>query len=774
MRALTLIVAIAACTGGDPRFVPDTRRELAAGESAAALWIAQARSRATQDPAAVIAVGYLERLRIGLGSPFRLIENAMVDPRLDDSVRVRLAWALLARTADRAAYAIDPVVLDRVGAGSRGGVRTGRYHLDLIEGAVRHAADPLTGELAVRLAYALAATEGVISAGGLDIAARVTALVRDRELAQRDVTRLLREAATLHEDPLQLLRGWRAERRFAVEAPAMTPATEAAELRAMETAPRLARVIRDLGRGTPRAPLGFGERRPPSLLTGSAAERLRASADTLDAPPQTPIALASRLRRTELIESPWLDAAGRAARERFVAAAYSEERLIAELAMLTPGAERDPGPALVALDAAVGMRTWAQEPVWQPGMPGPATRELQERYGLASITFDEDVHAAWRPYLRRVLDTALADMVRVLPALDLRGLHIVFGDRPRPEATLAMHDPRRRTLTLPPATAAGTLAHEIAHDLDWQIALRRYRVRGDYASDRAVREGQDRLAQRVQVLAGAAVNPASDGTGDHARRPAEVFARNIDWFVAASLAAQGRTNGYLSSIQDEILTGYGTARAPDMTGAAGHALISILDEVAPVYPSTRDGFMRRYGLGRTLTPYDLVRRMLDVPIALDARTATDTAEVRLGIRLPGAVATRFAAIGRARTAGLAAIDQWLCRSLGAPFQPAAESARRAFVIEATRARARALGLNAARAAAGSDGERWVARRLYREQSPAGTEPDSALTETLQLIVQHTLRAGDAPLGPGWRIDLLVAPDHCGLIPLASPFLSVGP
>src|SRR5690242_8406552 len=39
-----------------------------------------------------VALGYLERLRLGLGSPFRLVDFALDDPRLDDSTRTRLAW----------------------------------------------------------------------------------------------------------------------------------------------------------------------------------------------------------------------------------------------------------------------------------------------------------------------------------------------------------------------------------------------------------------------------------------------------------------------------------------------------------------------------------------------------------------------------------------------------------------------------------------------------------------------------------------------------------
>src|SRR5438105_14831475 len=59
-----------------------------------------------------LALGYLERLRLGLGSPFRLADFALADPRLDDTTRMRVAWAILARVRRGAAYGVDPSVAD--------------------------------------------------------------------------------------------------------------------------------------------------------------------------------------------------------------------------------------------------------------------------------------------------------------------------------------------------------------------------------------------------------------------------------------------------------------------------------------------------------------------------------------------------------------------------------------------------------------------------------------------------------------------------------------
>src|SRR5688500_18246742 len=51
-----------------------------------------------------VAATYLERLRLGLGSPFRLIDYALADRMLSDSVRRLVAYAVLDRTLDGDTY----------------------------------------------------------------------------------------------------------------------------------------------------------------------------------------------------------------------------------------------------------------------------------------------------------------------------------------------------------------------------------------------------------------------------------------------------------------------------------------------------------------------------------------------------------------------------------------------------------------------------------------------------------------------------------------------
>lgn len=768
-RALTIALASAAFAACEPvhqdGLGPDARRELDEGRDAAAAWIMAGRAATTVDAATAVSLGYLERLRLGMGSPFRLIDYALADPRLDAGARRRVGWALLARTIDRAAYQIDEAALDRAGLGALELVPSvGHHHLNLIEGAVSESVDPRSGELAVRLAYALAAAEGSLPPRSPELVARVAALLRDRELARADALRLLRAASAAGQDPLRLVSTWRAERRFDVEAPPMAPLRQEAELQAIELAPRLARAVRDLTLQaeqirSARARPGPG---PIGLLGPAAALALRAAADSLDAPPQAPVSIAARMYRRELVEQPALEGGMLEQRVRFVEDGTSEERFVAEYSLVRRRSLYDVAPSLAALAAATGLRAYAQEQVWFPGFGGPTARELEERHGLF-VRFGDDVHADWRPYYRRMLDVAVQDLYRVLPALDLNGLTVVFGRQPRQGATLAMHDPKARRLLFPPGTTAGTITHEVAHDLDWQVALRRYRVRGDYATDRASRGRQDRLAMRIQDLANGSLDPTTNATGRlsaHARRPAEVFARNIDWFVAVSLAAQGRMNGYLSSVQDDMLTGYGTVRPPDISGAAGEALVDILDQVAPLYPSTRTWFLKSYGLSRALTPYDLARRVLEVPLPTVSA-------------VPGHVAfapsirpdLRFAALEEAREAGLAAIDAWVCRTPGAAYYRELERARRALVAEAAAARARGHAFAEARALAGTSGQMWMKRELLGAQWPS-PPLDSAGMALLQPVAEAARAVTEIQTaGESARFTLARPSERCAAAPL---------
>jgi hypothetical protein len=748
-----LLIGVAACEPVERTVrATDAPRALAAGEEYAVAVVAQGRTAATLDAGSVIVLGYLERLRLGLGSPFRLADQALQDPRLEPDSRRQVARAILARTLAGQTYEIDPFGLDRIGPAGLTGV--GQLHLELIEGAVAGAIDPRAGELAVRLAYALAVAEGSVGRRGVTLAAQAAALARDRHLAREDVRQLMRVAEGAGLDPVDLVPIWRAQRRFAVEAPPMIAVPLQAEREAMELAPRLASTIRSFG---PRVAANGRTMRtssPTPLLSPAAATWLAAITDSSAAPPQTPVVVAVDVHRKELLENPALTPREREARQAMLAAATNEERFAAHAALVYhAGRMRRAAPALVSMWAATALRAYAQEEVWFPGFGGPTARELEDRYGLAAVRFDDSVPAEWRPYYRRMLDQSLGDLYRVFPSLSLRGLSIQIGETNSRSATLALHDPRRRTIILPPGTGAGTIAHEIAHDMDWQVALRRYRVRGDYGSDRATRVAEDRLGGALRQLAAARLD-APTGVSDadrHANRPAEIFARSVDWFTVVSLAREGRTNGYLSSVQDDVLTGYGTVLPPDVTGSAGAALVAILDEVAPVFVSTRQWFLQSYGPERILTPYDLVRRVVEVsqPTTAAFRRPSHTAALE-----------RFRGIEDARDEVLRAIDAWICRAPAARYDRRLETTRRQLVVDAAAARARGAALEMGREIAGEPGAQWMRRRFFGAPWP-DPEIDPAVEELLAEIVAAAGSVGEAPLpvAPG-RFQLVNPESAC--------------
>src|SRR3954469_5949429 len=54
-----------------------------------------------------ITLAYGERARLGLGSPFRLMDQAMHDTRLPDSLRLDLAWSIAGQILDGDVYVTD-------------------------------------------------------------------------------------------------------------------------------------------------------------------------------------------------------------------------------------------------------------------------------------------------------------------------------------------------------------------------------------------------------------------------------------------------------------------------------------------------------------------------------------------------------------------------------------------------------------------------------------------------------------------------------------------
>lgn len=650
------------------------------------------------DSERVVALGYLERQRLGLGGPFRLIDYALGDPRLSIATRDSVSWALLARTLDGNADEVNPIALDSLtDSVSFVAAPDGNTQFALIERTVRDAHDPRAGELAVRLAYTLEAAEHRLRPDAPHIAAQAAALIRDRELAKRDVNDLLRAAWRDDADPLTLLQTWRRQRRFRVEQPLMERLPADVELEAMQLTPNLQDELRKASPASSKTT----EVDTNASLLGVAAGPLERLALGRARPPETPVVVAMWTHRDDLLNLPDGENGKRGARMRFLYRSRGEEGFAAERALVSQLA---PGIAVArtTLAAAVALRAYAQETPWYPGDPAPTDAQLEDRYGLTAVTFDSSVPSAWRPYYRAMLGSALSDLDRVLPSLDLTGLRVHFGENPLRGVALALHDPVHRVIYLPSATSAGTIAHEVAHDLDWQAAERRYAVRGDYATDRAVRDAHGgQLAASLRGLTAASLSAVDRDDRDVlSMRPTEVFARSVDWFVAVSLAREGRMNGYLSSVQDDLFTGYVTVTPPDVTGEAGSALVSVLDDVAPPSRSTRDWYLTRYGPGRVLTPYDLVRRVLEAPL--------DT----IGVDSTASLAALVAPVRGVRDSVMAIVDGGRCGNSAGDREQRLTAARRRLVELAARARASGIMRERGTVLAAEDAWRWAMLAPY--------------------------------------------------------------
>jgi hypothetical protein len=670
--------------------------------------IVQARDhqpRGSRGDELTVSLGYLERLRVGLGSPFRLVDYAIHDPRLSVSNRERVAWALLGRLRLGHAYEIDPAVLDGVGPwDSTGRGPSGTEHLALIERTIDHADDPRAGELTVRLAYMIAATRGTVSDGAPAIAAQVAAMVRDHELATTDLHRLLREAKHDQTHVLDEVHQRRVDRRFAVEDPPLAPLRSDLQVAAMERVPEVVRAIDSLGKGTPLSPSQVARR---SLLGELFADRLVELGRSL--PPVSPIVVTVRSHRDALLPNGAIDPAR--PQSRIVIAATNEETLIATMAPFSeqPDSLRRP-TALTLLSAAVAVRPLAQEQPWFPGLGGPTVAHLRTEHGLEAVTFDGAIPSRWRPYYLAQLDRAIRDMRSVLPIYFTNGLRFEFGIDPLPDSALAMHDPRSRTIRLSIATSGGTLAHEMAHDLDWQAARQLFADGRGYSTDRAMYEQRGLLASSIRGLAEARlVRPGGLPPGAKTgTRPAELFAQSTDWFVATALARHGRTNGYLSAAQDPMLTGY-AAGSPTAVGAVGtRALTSALEQMTYLPDSIRDGFIEQWADPTSTDPVLLVRRVLETPVSwrgvwrqpsllspvsLESGTSdelaciigSDSPEARARVRLLKLAIdsrARGAATRRARARPEAERPAWAHSLLGAPPWTPAEGDRVIGVLRA--------------------------------------------------------------------------------------------
>jgi hypothetical protein len=609
-----LIVAVA--LGARSGIGPSERARMLAGSDyldSAAVAARRPLAEESGDTQLLLSLMYAERIRLGMGSPFRTIEQAARDPRLSPKMREMVGWGLVGRLVRGDGYQVDPSVLDDASPG-RWRENSGAAHLALIEEAVTESDDPRTGEVAVRLAYALGVTEGVVRGEALRIARDAAAQIRDRELARRDIrlalSRTRQSGATVFAEIARA----RADLDFSVERPLMSRQEAARDEEAVDRAGSLLVRLRELASSS--AEEAADADRPITLLVNSAADRVMEIGQSL--PPQSAVVI----RITS--ESPMLRAAAAAGRldADIVRSAYNDEMLVGAMAAVTRDGVLPRAMSRLLLSTAVALRAGAQEPVWFPGDSGPSALEVSAAHGLRELHFAPAVRAAWRPYYLRMVASALDDMGQVFPSYSTRGLRITIEDAVLPDGALAMHDPRTRTIRLTTRTSAGALAHELAHDLDWTAARQLFGSAGGYSTDRAVSHQRGSLASSMHGLAPHAEGIAVPAGLTGAKRPTEVFARNVEWFVATTLAATGRSNSYLSGIQDPVLAG-ATAGTPTALGRRGAtALADALGQMTFLSQTVSRSFAREWSDPQSFDLAFLLGRVLALPIG-DVDVATD-------------------------------------------------------------------------------------------------------------------------------------------------------
>ena len=533
---------------------------------------------------AAIAWGYAERMRLGLESPFRLIEAASRDPRLSRDEQRTVSWALLATLNRGQSHRVDAAALDRL---VRGRNVPGESHLAIIESRITNAEDPRSAELALRLAYTLAAAERVVESSAPQIVAHAAALVADGEAGRREAMQLLRGERA--DDAIASIAESRKHHSLYVERPVLMAPSRSLEDAAISNVGEILDSIRALDGGTADSGSVLGSPNPLQAALIGAALRVEPAAEI------TMAVKRSRHGLRAVLPASAAERLGRARNPEMLAAAMSgawsrdERREIGRL----------------HLAAAVGMRARAQEPVWFVGDPVPTLAEL----GVGRVSFDANVPYAWRPYYLASFGNALGDLRQVFPQLSLAGVTVRFRVTSPADSALAMHEPQSRTLHLPVATAAGTLTHEIAHDLDRQVSVQLGRA--GYWSDAASRNAESGLrgaASRVAASLRAMTEESADGRRDRdaSERPAEIFATRVDWFVSHALARQGRSSGFLSAVQDELLTGH-VLHPERLRGATrSRSLLTALEGMTTIAPLARQEVPP--------TAYALVQHVLRSPV----------------------------------------------------------------------------------------------------------------------------------------------------------------
>src|SRR5205814_8741551 len=95
----------------------------------------------------------------------------------------------------------------------------------------------------------------------------------------------------------------------------------------------------------------------------------------------------------------------------------------------------------------------------------------------------------------------------------------------------------------------------------------------------------------------------------------ELFARGADWFTASVLAQYGRSNAFLTAIEDGVLAGYAAGTPAALGTASTASLVSAIEEMTYLPDSIRLGFEMQWSSTERMDPALLVRRALEAPIS---------------------------------------------------------------------------------------------------------------------------------------------------------------
>jgi hypothetical protein len=192
-------------------------------------------------------------------------------------------------------------------------------------------------------------------------------------------------------------------------------------------------------------------------------------------------------------------------------------------------------------------------------------------------------------------------------------------------------------------------------------------------------------------------------------------------------------NGYLSAVQDEMLTGYASATAPRSGSIEGDATLDALRAIANIDPTLLSWYDESYGIRRHLSVASAVRRVLVAPLGrLDVRGSSTTFDA-------------FAASNQMLHASPEASAGWSCLLDSPTMRDREASGVREAMQVAAEARARGLVRRWGEYARGVPDAAWRFRALGGAPW-ATTVMDSTVREVRDAILWRAARADDGRPG----------------------------